>query len=275
MSANFYDVKQFAEEQFDLAHEGASTIKFSLQAKSLSRSEVLTEQYGSVTANALVDNPEYESLKQGYGKSVWSVMLAVDLRGSTSRAVEIGPKNTYLTMHTFLPTLINLVGSWDGAVVGLRGDGLIAHFGETEVESKESRSVASAVACQAAQDSVNCGKAMIEAVLEIINPLLDSKGIQSDLRIGVGIDCGHSVVTRIGHLAATELTAYGPPVNNACKFSDQQNQIHVRTRVHDLYPKGDGGRVRFCPRGGGKSGMIVTFPSDMHMLNRTSTKKTR
>ena len=109
LSANFYDVKQFAEEQFDLAHEGASTIKFSLQAKSLSRSEVLTEQYGSVTANALVDNPEYESLKQGYGKSVWSVMLAVDLRGSTSRAVEIGPKNTYLTMHTFLPTLINLV----------------------------------------------------------------------------------------------------------------------------------------------------------------------
>ena len=275
MSANFDDVKQFAEEQFDLANEGAEVIRFSARAKSLSRSEMLMEQYGAITANALVDNPEYEKLKHGFGKSVWSVMLAVDLRGSTNRAVEIGPKNTYLTMHTFLPTLINLVGSWDGAVVGLRGDGLIAHFGETEVKSDDNTDVSSEVASQAAQDSVNCGKGMIEAVEEIINPLLDSKGIKSDLRIGVGIDCGHSVVTRIGHLAATELTAYGPPVNNACKFSDQQNRIHVRTRVRELYPSGKGGRVKFRSAGSGKSGLIVMFPPDMHMLDRTPPKQPR
>jgi class 3 adenylate cyclase len=275
LSANFDEIKQFAEEQFELANEGATVIRFAANAKSISRSEMLAEQYGSITANALVDNPKYEKLKQGYGKSVWSVVLAVDLRGSTSRAVEIGPKNTYLTMHTFLPTLINLVGSWDGAVVGLRGDGLIAHFGETEVKSGSYTDVSSEVGSRAAQDSVNCGKGMIEAVSEIINPLLESNGIRSDLRIGVGIDCGHSVVTRIGHLAATELTAYGPPVNNACKFSDQQNQIHVRTRVHELYPTGEGGRVKFRPIGGGKSGMIVAFPPDMHMLDRNPPKKPR
>ena len=277
MTAYFQDIEEFAAEQFEKANQATKVIRFSksASASAMTRNEMLSERYGSISAKALVDNPEFVEIETGYGKSIWAVVLAVDLRNSSNRAVKIGPKHTHLTMHTYLPTMINLAGCWDGSVVGLRGDGLIAQFGETELLKGDGTDVKPEVAEKAAKQAVRCGKAMIETIEEIVNPLLKKNGIQGNLTIGVGVDQGDLVVTRIGHLTANELTAYGPAVNRACKYSDRHNQIHVATRVQALYPKGKNGKVKFLPVGGGGSGLVVEFPSDMQMLERKPLKKAK
>lgn len=272
MTVKFDDIKAFAYEQFELAKTGSEAIKLSLNAETISRNEMVTERYGAFSAKALGDNPDFSSLEMGYGKSVWAVVLAVDLRRSTNREIRIGPKKTHLTMHTYLPTMINLVGQWNGSVVGLRGDGLIAQFGETEIIKNDNTDVDPKTATKAAKQAVRCGKSMIETIDEIINPLLEQNDIESGLAVGVGIHHSNLVVTRIGHLTASELTAYGPAVNKASKFSDRTNQIHLTAAVRDLYPKVKGGRVGFRPVGGGNSGLVVDFPSDMHMLERKARR---
>lgn len=275
MSVQFAEIEEFAHDQFELAKTGSEAIKLSLNAAHSSRQEKMIARYGSLSAKALGDNPDFNSIEMGYGKSVWAVVLAVDLRRSTDREIRIGPKKTHLTMHTYLPTMINLVGQWNGSVVGLRGDGLIAQFGETEIIKNDGTEVDSKTAEKAAKQAVRCGKSMIETIDEIINPLLEQNNIESDLAVGVGIHQSNLVVTRIGHLTASELTAYGPAVNKACKFSDRSNQIHVTNAVEALYPEGKGGRVGFKPAGGGSSGLIVKFPADMHMLDRRGIRKAR
>lgn len=271
MTAEFNDIEDFAQEQFDQANKGAEVICFSLSA-SLKRNAAIAEKYGSVTAKALGDNPNYTSLQEGYGVSVWAVILSVDLRRSTMREVRIGAKKTHLTMHTYLPTMINLVGHWEGSVVGLRGDGLIAQFGETEIVKGNGEDVKQEAAARAAKQAVRCGKAMIETVEDIINPLLERNGIEGNLAVGVGIHASDLVITRIGYLTANELTAYGPAVNRACKTNDRSNGVRVSNAVYDLYPSGKGGRVKFPPIGGGKSGRIASFPASMKMLKRPTRK---
>ena len=270
MTVLFKDVETFAQEQFDKASEGSVAIRLSeskyASASAMTRNEMMVERYGSISAKALGDNPEFQELKTGYGKSIWAVILSVDLRRSTKREIRIGPKKTHLTMHTYLPTMVNLVGSYEGSVVGLRGDGLIAQFGETKIVKNDGSEVSPKVAERAAKQAVRCGKSMIEAVEEIINPILARNDIEAGLAVGIGIDQSDLVVTRIGHLTSNELTAYGPAVNKACKFSDRSNQIRVTNRVESLYPEGKKGKVRFRALGGGKSGLIVSFPNDMQML---------
>lgn len=268
MSVQFTEIQSFAYEQFELAKSGSKSIKMALSETRVTRNQMVAQRYGALSAKALGDNPDFCSLEMGYGTSVWAVVLAVDLRRSSKREIRIGPKKTHLTMHTYLPTMINLVGQWNGSVVGLRGDGLIAQFGETEIIKNDGTDVDPNTASTAAQQAVRCGKSMIETIDEIINPLLEQNDIESNLAVGVGIHHSNLVVTRIGHLTASELTAYGPAVNKACKFSDRSNQVHLTSAVQSLYPKGKGGRIGFRPVRGGNSGLVVEFPANMHMLER-------
>jgi class 3 adenylate cyclase len=86
--------------------------------------------------------------------------------------------------------------------------------------------------------------AQIAGVLDH-EPVLDDDGIDVDLSVGVGIDCGAIVVTRVGWMTAQELTAYGSAVNHACKLSDQVNQVSISRKVMGLYPSGPGGKMQF------------------------------
>lgn len=234
------DVRAFAQARFDEAASASEVIRFSNRAGGT----LLAEDYMAKSARSLHDMPEFKDIESSHGKAAWAVMLCVDIRGSTNREIEIGPKNTYLTVHTYLPTMIHLVSKWDGQVTGLRGDGLIAAIGLHTRTTDRSDEITKEYGTNAISNAVMCGKAMIESV-EIINAVLKEGGVRDGLQIGVGVDFSNIVVTRIGLLSDTELTAYGPSVSKCCKISGERNQICLSLAAKDWYPHAKGGKTSF------------------------------
>lgn len=257
MIARFAEIEKFACECLTEAVGAIESIQFSMNEKYAKHL-----QTRSLEASYIGDVPAYQVLKCGYGIAAHSAILSVDLRQSSRRAVTHGPKNTYLTMHTYLPTMAEVVASAEGLIVGLRGDGLIAAFGVTE---KAHRDAKWPDGPNATKQATHCGKAMIEATEEIINPLLEAEDIPAGLQIGVGIAVGEVVITRIGLRPANEVTAYGAPVNQACKFSDGTNRVRLSKGAYDIFPTTKGGRIRFETY---SDSFIPTYPRDMLMLER-------
>lgn len=212
---------------------------------------------------SIADDPRYKALPNGHARNAHAVVLAVDLRCSTWYAQHHGPRNTFSLLHTFLPTMEYIVDQTGGVVIGLRGDGLIAGFGLTDVVNDE-RVFTTEKAERAASSSVRCGKAMVESMESIINPLLEEYDIPADRSAGVGITTGQVVITRIGIENASEVTAYGSCLNQACKNSDGNNQVFIHHSVESLYPTEKGGPVRFS-QVRGKHGWfnLSSYPYDI------------
>jgi class 3 adenylate cyclase len=96
----------------------------------------LTEKQARARVNlgraTLPDVELFARLQFGQAIEVWTTILYVDMRGSTMRAIDLGPRKTYLTMHALLPALTHVATQRNGFVVGFRGDGLFAAYGITQ-----------------------------------------------------------------------------------------------------------------------------------------------
>lgn len=269
MIADFDDTYNFVANKFLEAEDGAEEIRFPVESFAMSEGVQNQKEGGfRIRASAITDIPEYEVLKHGTGQSAWAAILAVDLRQSSRRAEEIGARQTYLTMHTYLPTMAHLVGKSDGYVVGMRGDGLFAAFGVSDFDSTEIDG------SKAVQSAISCGKAMTEAVDEIINPVLRKNNVKDGLAIGVGVDIGKVVITRIGLQTANEVTAYGAAVNHACKkyASHGRNEIRVSQAAWEMFPSSKGGTVKMTQ---GSGYCLVQYPANMNMLGGTAKRRRR
>src|SRR5258706_6074673 len=160
MIAIYGEVTAFARGKLLEAKGPAQVIRFSAEEYAKSAS------LGSTSIRAsLQDDPRLAAIPNAYGMAAFSTVLAVDLRGSSARAVRIGAKDTYLTMHTFLPTMIHLVECAGGIVVGLRGDGLFASFGLTPRIDDDTKWEDGP---ESVREATRCGKAMIEAAEEVV-----------------------------------------------------------------------------------------------------------
>jgi class 3 adenylate cyclase len=212
-------------------------------------------------SRSIADLPGVTQLEIGYGMKAWAAVLSVDMVESSNRAVRIGARNTYITMHTYMPVMAE-IASVNGYVVGLRGDGLFAAYGLTKLVGTGNE-VTPVVASNAVRNAARTGKAMMEAVQEIINPILESIGIEGDIQVRVGIDIGDIVVTRIGIDDAQELTTYGPSVNKACKMGIH-GQVTISHRSRTVWSGKKGGRVTFHRSG---SDWRLNFDG-MRMLKR-------
>src|SRR5262249_4851755 len=145
------------------------------------------------------------------------------------------PHATYITMHTFLPTMLSIVANVDGIVVGLRGDGAIACIGMVDSSpEREGEELTNQKAARAVAKACQCGGAMVKAIDRGVNRVLREAGVEGGLQMGVGIDAGGFVATNIGLGNARDLTAYGDCVNAACKLSSVDNNSVMLTH----YAKG-------------------------------------
>lgn len=154
-----------------------------------------------------IDFPGYTRMRPGDYREAWFTTLFLDIRGSTKRAFEIGPQNTFVTIHALLPTLARIVGELDGFVVDYPGDGIMAHW-ELD-DNKDADSVR------------NCVKAacwMDDAVKTIVNPILNKYNIPS-LVCGIGVAAGQVIVTKIGISEFVSAKAIGDSVNIAAKLA--------------------------------------------------------
>ena len=274
MGYDFDKIRKFAKGSFENASGHAHAIPMSVNSGSVKYARSKGGLIESVKACMLEDDPEYCDLDIGEGIAADATILSVDLRRSSDMALRIGPRHTHLTMHTYLPTMALLVQMAKGLIVGYRGDGLIAAFGIVDHTQKD-KDKASKELADSITTAVDCGKAMLEAVDDIINPILHDGGVKADLIAGIGIDLGSIVITNIGLRDADEVTAYGHPVNKACHLSCEKNngQIHITQAVKSMFPTQPGGRLTFDNFFGN---LIVKHPQDYQaMKNRARIGKAK
>jgi len=191
-------------------------------------------------AKAMVkDMPPFRRLTLGGCDSTWAAILFVDLRRSTHRAQQIGARRTFLTMHALLPALAHATSESGGCIVGFRGDGLFAAFGLDDHAAGRTIDESAAVS-----DACRCGQWMIEATEHVVTPALQRRGCPGGLHIGVGVDCGTVIVTRIGLHFAEEVTAYGDAVNYASKLAGlAEDAVLVSEAADTRFPTNPGGKV--------------------------------
>lgn len=249
-------VRDFAAKQLADAKKYSQKILFEeAQQKAIIRNKRASELRASIS----VDD-DFASLDVGDGIAAWTAIAAIDLRRSTILADELGPRDTYLMTHTLLPTLAFVCEHMEGSVMNFRGDGLFASFGLKKLTDDDDDFPTERQQKAANSEAVACGVALIEATKEVVKPVLHDDGIYAELAVGVGVDCGSVVVTRVGWMNAQELTAYGSAVNHACKISDGLNRVKVSDEIRRVYPSGAGGRMEFRPAG---DGHIADFPIPM------------
>lgn len=252
------DLLLFAQDCFDEADTAAKAIRLSTFSESVKNAK----SYG---ARLLADEPGFSDVHTFRGMRAWGALLAFDLRRSSARALALGPKDTYVTMHTYLPTMLSIVDSAGGVVVGLRGDGAIACFGLVDL-TPEGMTVTTEQAERAVSKACDCGDAMVKAIDKVVNKVLVKGGVRGGLQVGVGIDVGNIVATNIGLGGARELTAYGNCVNKCCKRSCGNNLVILTLDARKMFPTSPGGRTKFRRYKDEADAFILRYPDGYHTL---------
>lgn len=233
------------------------------KAFSEKRSAMLSNSAYAAEHYSLTDDPEIGELDHFDGVMAWGAFLSFDLQKSTSRARRLGARATYITMHTLLPTLLEVIRQGDGTVVGLRGDGAMAMFGKIDCKTAEDK-LDPALTEEAVSRACDCAQALAVAVHSAVNPALAESAIEAGLNIGVGVDCGIFIATKIGIERSYELTAYGECVNWACKLADHgknANRVVISNDIRKLFPVSPGGKTAIVKVPGAVEGYYLTYPA--------------
>ncbi|MFO1005035.1 MAG: adenylate/guanylate cyclase domain-containing protein [Planctomycetaceae bacterium] len=242
------ELQKVIAERLEEAEQAAEMMVLNNQSHIKAAAGDVVERYQR-HEESLLDLP-YNDIVAGFGKKVWIAVLFVDMRNSSKIAELYGERDVYLTIHSVLTALSWLVTKHDGIVVGFRGDGLFAGFGikdNTWEEGKpKNRNPQMHIA-----NAINCGKSMLDAIDKSIRPVLDKRTAQQiPIQFGVGIDANEVIVTRVGLVTATELTAYGPAVNIASKLCGEiKDEVAITSETFKLLPKVKGGTLHYRPRG--------------------------
>ena len=267
---------QTAQQSFDAAKAAADAISLSTSASSTFNESLkyASSRTSAIRKSMLADEPRYEELQNFKGLKAWGALLAFDLRKSSELATRVSPRDMYLIMHTYLPTALSVVEQMDGIVVGLRGDGAIVSMGLVDVGAGQRVELEQAE--QAITAACDCGDAIVKAVQMVVNPVISRGGIKNGekavgvgegaLRVGVGIDVGEIVATRIGLGGANELTAYGVAVNHCCKRSYGNDMVILTKRAKDMFPTAKGGRTGFRLYPEKLDDFILRYPEDHHTV---------
>lgn len=265
--ARLDDLIRLAQASFDLAKDAAESINLSTVARFEESVKYARAKSLSVNARLLSDEPGYDDLPTYRGIKAWGALLSFDMRRSSELAKKVSPRNMYIIMHTYLPTTLAVIQEGGGIVVGLRGDGAIACFGLVEVGEDRPR-VTTKQAEEAVTAACDCGDAIVKAVQKAVNPVIEAGGIKvGKLQVGVGIDVGEIVGTKIGLGEAHELTAYGNAVNQCCKRSFGNDAVILTKLAKDMFPKGDNGKTKFRAYPEREDAYVLHYPTSYNTLS--------
>lgn len=228
---NINQIYQITKEHYDKAKNTLDSLKHSLIFE---RADAISDTIPGYHAEYL----EFGS----FAKDNFAVLF-VDMRNSTNRAQQLGPEKTFLTMHAFIPALLEVIKSYDGKVVDIMGDGIMVFFGG------KSSALSKVIA---AQNAGLCGRDMLRVREKVINPILEGDGINRGVDIGVGVTYGDVIVTKIGIQEFFDVKAYGDCVNKASKYSNGYNQVKVSKQVKEMWPSSEGGKISFSSTSDGE-----------------------
>jgi len=187
----------------------------------------------------------WASLKQGYeyeettidesdrflrdlvSSRVNMIILFVDLVGSTEITLSLPEEKVAIIIRSFAQEMSNVVIRHDGFVLKFVGDAVIGYF------------VAEALPLLAAENAVNCAKAMLAVIERGMNPILNQYDYP-ELKIKMGMDFGKNIIVRYGSdKEKSHVDILGPSMNIASKIQHiaYPNQILIGEDVYKrLHP---------------------------------------
>lgn len=181
-----------------------------------------------------------------YDKENFAVLF-VDMRGSSKRAQSVGAEKTFLTMHVFLTSLLEVVKHYHGKVIDIMGDGLMVFWGGRNAREKEDM-----VKVKAIQKAGLCGRDMLIVLEKVINKIITDENLGAEISIGVGVTFDSVIVTKIGIENSYDVKAFGDCINIASKYANQvRNKVKVSKKIKNEWPKGKGGKIKFTSVGNG------------------------
>ena len=140
------------------------------------------------------------------GRSVLCTVLFSDIRGFTTFSETRSAEEVIDFLNHYLTEMTDAVLDNGGTLVSYSGDGILACFGAPiEQEDHADRAVASA-------------REMIEKRLPAVNKWLREQGQDIEMRIGVGINSGETMVGNVGSERRLEYTTIGDNVNTASRL---------------------------------------------------------
>lgn len=130
-------------------------------------------------------------------------ILFADIRGFTAFAEALLPYDVIYVLNRYFQLVGQVIERHHGMINVYMGDGLMALFGVEEPD-------------RAVEYAIRAGVEMLEAV-ERLNPSLEAL-YHRQLRIGIGIHYGHTVMGTIGDPKRPNMTAIGDAVNLASRI---------------------------------------------------------
>jgi adenylate cyclase len=138
------------------------------------------------------------------GESQRITLLFADVRGFTTMAEKLKPREAVEVLNEFLARMTNVIFEHDGTLDKYLGDGLMALFGAPFALENDAEA--------AVRAAVNMQKSLAE--LNMISG-------KSPLNMGIGIHTGEAVVGFLGTERRMDYTAIGDTVNVASRLTSQ------------------------------------------------------
>lgn len=151
------------------------------------------------------------------GESQRITLLFADVRGFTTMAEKMSPREAVEILNDFFERMTNVIFTHDGTLDKYLGDGLMALFGAPFALHNDAEA--------AVRAAVDMQKSLAE--------LNESSG-RAALNIGIGIHTGEAVVGFLGTERRMDYTAIGDTVNVASRLTSQAGpgQIVISAATH-------------------------------------------
>jgi class 3 adenylate cyclase len=185
--------------------------------------------------NEEAEIPGFEDKPVKFGQFISKEFVAVmtDIRKSTDIINSInGTQKMFLIFYVYSAVVAKIIDSYKGTATEFLGDGVLNLF-DTDI-TKE----------QALQNAFSASKEILQANEEILNPTFTSLNLPN-IKIGIGIDIGNTIVTRFGYRVDNDLKAFGRCVYNVSRLCKGVNEILVSEEAQELWPTSPTGTLRF------------------------------
>jgi adenylate cyclase len=151
------------------------------------------------------------------GESQRITLLFADVRGFTTMAEKMKPREAVEVLNEFFARMTNVIFEHDGTLDKYLGDGLMALFGAPFALQNDAEA--------AVRAAVNMQKSLAE---------MNKTSGKAPLHIGIGIHTGEAVVGFLGTERRMDYTAIGDTVNVASRLTSQAGpgQIVISSATH-------------------------------------------
>jgi adenylate cyclase len=151
------------------------------------------------------------------GESQRITLLFADVRGFTTMAEKMKPREAVEVLNEFFARMTNVIFEHDGTLDKYLGDGLMALFGAPFALQNDAEA--------AVRAAINMQKSLVE---------LNRLSGKAPLHIGIGIHTGEAVVGFLGTERRMDYTAIGDTVNVASRLTSQAGpgQIVISDATH-------------------------------------------